>query len=353
MEDSMKTLLLLLKENRGRFHISYKNKYANHMSHGLIALYKLGAPSSTLQAFFDRYSQKLEPKQQSQGMINQNNWAQYVGNKKFYADNLEFFKKEIQQFGVEQTLAKYVPSLIEGVSGWAFHGVIELGYALELLEDKDNIAEGLANLSCVYCSKGKPTQKANSKSLVEILQDVKNDRVLDVFPIRDDFRSTMELFSKPEYQHLLEKYDLGENFEIQDLINASIELFMATGASDFFLLHGVTATRSVKTVLSHILNQKDRSNAIKYLWRGLVCTYIAQGRPELKTMSDFQSKLVSWEELIQRTLQFNDVHLYKLVFVCHEEFLERKEVGDKNSILKETALTALNNFEQNQSKWVY
>jgi len=54
---------------------------------------------------------------------------------------------------------------------------------------------------------------------------------------------------------------------------------------------------------------------------------------------EYASKLISWEEIIQKALSMNDVHLLKLVFVCHEESVAEnlKEKGDKGCVYKETA----------------
>ncbi len=51
-------------------------------------------------------------------------------------------------------LNEYVPTLLEGISGMAFHGVIQLGYGLEVM-DGPNVAEGLAYWTYCYTSVGK------------------------------------------------------------------------------------------------------------------------------------------------------------------------------------------------------
>jgi len=166
----------------------------------------------------------------------------------------------------------------------------------------------------------------------------------------------MKKFIESEYQTALMKYDIAiENVDkklMQTFMRNVAEIFLLSGTSDFFLLHGVTSTRALKTVLSLIRNNDVKRDALKYLWRGLVCTYIAQGRPAFEELTEYTSNNVSWDEIIYKAINQNDEHLIKLIFVCHEEYLESdlvgKEKGDIGSIFKEVAHRAIVTYKENE-----
>jgi len=233
---------------------------------------------------------------------------------------------------------------------------------LELLEDQQNIAEGLAYASYAFNSLGKPSHKVvESKSPIQILEEVRKDKILDnLFTGESNFKEKISKIEK-ECKPILEKYDIyvDDASDEKDLSNffmkTAVEGFLLTGALDFFLLHGVTSTRALKTVLHHLKDRKTKFEAFRFLWRGLVATYITQGRPELKQLEHFESKSISWDEIISKTLESDDVHLIKLVFVCHAESVEGKEQekGDKGSIFKETAYKTLNTYLSHNQHWHY
>jgi hypothetical protein len=46
----------LLQNNTSRYHIEYGGYLSNHLSHGLVALYKLGASEKLIQQFNEDYA---------------------------------------------------------------------------------------------------------------------------------------------------------------------------------------------------------------------------------------------------------------------------------------------------------
>jgi len=310
--------------------------------------------------FYRSYVTRLDAKIPSQHKIGSNNWKDYLGQRRYYSDYVEFFEKEILNRGRQEALSIYAPHLFEGLSGQAFHGIIELGFSLELFDDRSNIAEGLAYACFSFSSLGKPANKPEEKNPIDILKKVKEDHFFDGFR-HLKFKEAMKKFTESEYQTSLIKYDIAiDNVDkkiMQTLMNNVVEIFLLSGASDFFLLHGVTSTRALKTILSHIRNNEVKRDAIKYLWRGLVCTYIAQGRPAFEELTEYTSNKVSWDDIIYKAINQNDEHLIKLIFVCYEEYLEcdqaGKEKGDIGSIFKEAAQRAMATYKENGDHWQF
>ena len=61
-KSALSTLFELAALNRSSFHVEYKGYLSNHVDHGLIALFKLGATPNCLEQFYQHYTRKLEPK---------------------------------------------------------------------------------------------------------------------------------------------------------------------------------------------------------------------------------------------------------------------------------------------------
>jgi len=363
MSDSMadderkQTVLELLKENREKFNIEYHGYLTNHIAHALIALYRLNATSARIREFFGHYIQKLEPRIPPTSVVNKDNWSSFKGQRQNYSGLVQFFESEIKQKGVDPVLNEYVPHLIEGASGSAFHGLIELGYSLELLEDLSLIAEGLAYWTYSFASLGEPNQQATMKDPFEILKAVYADKTFDDVHTKQGFQKTMKSLLQPKYQAVLPKYDLAIDTNAdpdqlaQTFMLTAVDLFLYTGAIDFFLLHGVTSMRALKVVISHINDKKVKASALRYFWRAVVCAYISQGRLPIREVAEFQSRNVEWSEIITKGITYNEEHLIKLIFVCHEEV--KNATGDIEMMMyKEAALEGLTHYIQ-QHDWTY
>jgi len=361
-DDRRRILLDLLKQNREKHHIIFEGLYSNHMSHGLIALFKLGAPAQKLQEFFIEESHKLEPRIPSQSKINADNWKDFIGHRIYYSDYVEFFMAQIEQFGVDETLEHYTPPLFGGVSGPAFHGLIMLGFALEFMEDIANIAEGLAFLCFSFNCLGLPSPTPQLKDPFEILKMVKEDHAFDEIIKEMKYKDTMQKMKEEKYQSTLLKYDilldrsLPIDTLVQFFVQTAAQIFLMDGARDFFLLHGITASRALKKILSHVKNLNLKISALEFLWRSLVAVYVGQGRPELQEVTQYTAKDATWDEIVGRIIySVCEVHLIKLVFVCHEEAREtqEEESGDKFQLFKETAWTAMKGYFKSNKNWVY
>lgn len=353
--DRKSTVLRLLKGNRDRFHIEYGGYLSNHLSHALIALYKLEAPPSKINNFFEMYINKLEEKIPAEKKISKNNWKEFKGKKENYTGLVEFYKEELSKRRVDDVLNEFIPELIEGLSGSAFHGLITLGYALEFMEDTLNIAEGLAYWTFCFSSLGISSKQGTFKDPLEIFKEVKEDRIFDNISNKKlKFHESMMEFKK--YPQALQKYDIyiSPNASSEELMHEFMKLvvdvFLKTGAVDFFLLHGVTSMRALKTVLSHIHDKEIQLDALRFFWRAVLCTYVIQGEKAIKPIGDYESKHNSWANIIDCTLHENDEHLLKLVFVCHDE-AKQSEIKDR--LFKETAQRALHHYITNKHNWNY
>jgi len=143
----------------------------------LISLYEMGATPQRLLDYYNYYVARLEPSIPSMKFINAGNWRFYLGTHQFYNDYKEFFKSEVTRLGsLQSVVSEYVPILIEGVVGGAFHPLLTLGYGIEIsdLDSGDLVIDGLAYLAFSFKSLGRiDPRKHGTLSVEEIFHKLK------------------------------------------------------------------------------------------------------------------------------------------------------------------------------------
>jgi len=144
----------LLGEALEKYHIEYHRYFSNHVSQGLIALFRLGATPQRLQEFYDNYVSttldgKVDKAIPSQGLINEGNYEKHLGENQHFLDYVEFFSGEIRRLGTGPAVTKYMKTIHPGECSSAFHPIIQLGYGADVESDRV-MAEGLAYICYSY-----------------------------------------------------------------------------------------------------------------------------------------------------------------------------------------------------------
>jgi len=331
-----KVLEELIEQNDSQFNIEFSGYLSNHLLHGLVALYKLGASSARLKEFFTVYSHnQLEEVIPSQHEINKSNWKEFLGKKRGYRDYCDFFQSEASLKGTNEMINEYFPQLMEGLSGAAFHGLIQLGYAIESGIDKI-ICSGFAYLAYAYHSLGKLTNPSKNKpsdlrssSFFALLKQVHDDNSFKgIFEQGTRFQDRMRILDHVN----IAKWDLPEdsipaNIDIevalQHFLRVTVELFAFTKSSnDFFLLHAITSFQALEIVLSKVKDRNIQVGALRYFWKAVVAVYICQGLPTVRNSQDTElspEQIPEWKDLIETVIACNDEHLIKLVYVCYRK----------------------------------
>jgi hypothetical protein len=374
-------LLSTLARNRAEWHIEYQTFLSNHMSHYLIALYKLGASAERLEEAYKSYSEGLEPRIPPVGLNlhdesdgGMSDWLDLRGRKQFYSDLILFFHDEIETRGIKTTLNTYVQHLASGSAGSAFHGLIQLGYGLEIL-DNENIAEGLAYWTYCWFPLGPLSQnEAAASSPFELLDKLRNDAALnDVYKGVETkkewgwFQTRVHYLAEAKggkYLSLLRPYDIHlplpqDKTKAKETVDGYIKIFSlvvlkvfaGTGCEGFFLLHLITGMRALKMVLLQLDDNPDlQVRVLRFFWRAVIGAYVAVGRPEVKDLDEVPNHEdvdgLSWEQIIEKVIPSSDEHLVKLVFVC---WTEANEYPDAAHLFKQTAAKAINVL--NERNW--
>lgn len=88
-----RTLKHLLRANHVNHSIIYHNlQFDNHMPHILCSAYHLGAESKHLYHIYDEEAKSLEPWTESPSEIVQDDWRDYLGDKRYQRAYVDFFE---------------------------------------------------------------------------------------------------------------------------------------------------------------------------------------------------------------------------------------------------------------------
>lgn len=131
------------------YSVDGKKGYSNHYPMNIYALYQLGANETQLENFDRHNIKKLTPKAPVMTKIDKNNWKNFLGQRTHNQEYYDFFLSEIDKIGTRKTILKYLSHLSNGVSAYAFHGLIRLAFAIEM-DLKEEYAEALTNWAMGY-----------------------------------------------------------------------------------------------------------------------------------------------------------------------------------------------------------
>jgi len=103
----------------------------------------------------------------------------------------------------------------------------------------------------------------------------------------------------------------------KEIVYLIVSLHYAANSSEFFILHGVTASFGVKFILPY-LKHEDQIRLLQMFWLILVVVYISRKRPPItREIPEKHDELFKdWSALSQETIKSQNEHIIKMVFVC-------------------------------------
>jgi hypothetical protein len=146
------------------FDIEWGGFLTNHLSHGVYALWQLGAPAPLVSRYRALYVARLSrlpaplpppPPPASAALL--------LGQRREYAPLLSLYRGEVRALGVGGALAARLPRLLPGLAGAALHGLIHCGVAARRGQSW-LVAEGLAYLHHSYLAL--PPEAVGGKGVV-------------------------------------------------------------------------------------------------------------------------------------------------------------------------------------------
>ncbi|RDW95095.1 hypothetical protein BP5796_00858 [Coleophoma crateriformis] len=337
----------LLQKNHDNHHIFFNEEgFHNHIVHGLLSLYGLGAPASVLQRHFDTNASYQRPpvkveEKIIQDMSDPDNFKKYLGKEEYYRDFLLFFEQEMEKKGWQNVLNEYVFAGDERADGMLvrmyagfLHPLIHLGFGVEFKQPAI-VAEALAQAAVhdawigdllLGAEQANKAQGPTKKTLPELLSDIHMDKKLtegvqweDANKIRDGL---LQRVSQDMIKHASQWSVSSTTLEEKtaEMINAAV--YFTAGAQhppkqvkfDFFYMHSVNCsvfftTFNAQTWLS------SESKVRLLAWKGYLdlAMYASRGSPELlmEEIVGFVPKVQeaersSWTGVLRRLFEFDD-----------------------------------------------
>ena len=95
----------------------------------------IGASEEQLLKFYQKNSSHLSRQLPIDIIIDSTNWKLFLGNHIHNSSYRDYFLNEIKNYNILKCLNTYLPILMRGASGGAFHPLIRFAYAVEINSD--------------------------------------------------------------------------------------------------------------------------------------------------------------------------------------------------------------------------
>lgn len=302
----------LLKKNR-RYSPVFRGALANHTSMGLIALKQLGADSERLNEFMALSEGALDTLAETSLEITSANFERNKGKIQAFPAYLEFFRNlHAGGRSVDEVLRDYLPALIQGLAGGAFHPLIRLAYAIEQGDD-DEIIYSVAFLSAVCGGLGElPKSDGATSDADDIFRKIRKQSDMRIQAGRGLIYAQMRKAAKlARFNSIIGEFHLDADC-LPKIAEVAVRLYLAE--ENITTLHCVTGVHAFRVVMPYV---QDVKTPLAALWQAICAAYIAVGAPEIT--SNKQRETSKWAEIKSRAMKSADVHAIKFVYSCHEE----------------------------------
>jgi hypothetical protein len=278
------------------------------------ALDALGADDETLAKFSNRYSTRLRPLRDAAPLASEDFRAS-IGSSTALVRLTRTFETALGARGRNTVLNETLPSLLPGLWGGAFHGLIRTAYALDA-EDDAELAQALAYFVTVAAPlRALPVPRPGAtKTARELFAQAADDTKLKKgFHGRLIVDAMRAAADQPGVDDRVAALRVGPD-TLDDLAGAALDLYLRS--LDFTALHAVTSTHALRLVLPH-LDARDQELALRYHFQALLVAMLSIRVPGESPVAG--SSTPDWPALVARALTSTDDHDVKFVFSCREE----------------------------------
>lgn len=129
----------------------------------------------------------------------------------------------------------------------------------------------------------------------------------------------------------------GNEHRVNELVDMfvllALKIFASLGCTEFFTLHLVTGMRALKIVLREMTSVQPKLLALRYYWRAIVALFIATDKPELSNVTHIP---VDWSRLISGCSfadhpSHDDIKTYREMGQTHGSAQERTKEGSETT----------------------
>ena len=290
------------------------DRLSNHLPMALVALSRLGATDDRLAGFAARYQHRLAPIPSSEPIATFDEWLAARGRDGAYGALREYLERCVAADGVDATVRRHLPHLIDGLSGAAFHGIIRLAYALDAASGP-RVAAGLAYLTEVHQPLGpRGVDVPRTEDPVVALAAVA-ERASGGAPRTRTIGERLRLVAaQPTFTGVADWLATDETTPSR-LCAAAAALYAAT--DDFIALHGLTGSHAALVLAPFV---EDRAALCAWWFQALAAAYLAIGAPDLADPSGpvapWLDAPAAWPTIAAAATTSDDEHVVNLVYTA-------------------------------------
>ncbi|MBS1956435.1 MAG: questin oxidase family protein [Cyanobacteria bacterium SZAS-4] len=296
----------------------------NHLPMAQFALYRVGASDADFDRFTNYYIDLhgLRSAETATGIpLQENNWRNYLGERKFYSDFRLFFARQLTKLGRTQFLKLYFNDLAKGISSAAFHSLIRLAYGVDSDNDEE-ILSGMAYLADAYLELHGPipplSESGNSlhNQMNYVSEELSSGRL--VLPdLEGIIFEKMDIVSQPEVlASISENIAIPVGTTLRNFADLALNLYLST--KDFTTLHTVTSCHASRIMMQYV---EHENLYLQYYYQAFLAAYLTIGAPPVAshetTLRSEDDKLI--EEIKSAAQKATDDHDIKLTYTALEE----------------------------------
>lgn len=291
----------------------YAGGLSNHLPMALVALHALGASEEQMERGFTNASRRLEPARPEAPPAA--DWQSLRGQTDAFARVRAHFVREISEHGTSAALRAALPALVDGVGGYAFHGLIRTASAVTANHDHE-LASGLAHWTCAHMplERSQPVVEpgASAADLRGWLAAL-GAATADWTSNANSISKRMRLYGEtPAFQRHCQRLTVSES-SLRELANIALEHYLRS--RNFTVLHLITGTHAMRILLPHF---DDPLTAVRHYAVAFAAGVAASGIDSEAAALPVTPE--SWENLKGIAYNADDEHVIKLIYACQEEY---------------------------------
>ncbi len=301
----------------------YNGGLSSHLPMVLTALSRMGASDARLRQYALDYAQRLSPLTSAPTPAPvpvPQTWQHLRGRIEAYPQLLAYFQQQLKQQPQqhpEQLVRHYLPQLMPGLGGAAFHGLLRLAYAM-LNDCPEEIAAALAYFAARYLPLGQclpqTGQFGSPQQLYQSLAGI--DPALP--PSGLIFESMESASQLPDFAAQVASVRLDQD-TLAALAHAAVNLFLVK--ANFVALHMVTSCHAVRLLSPYLDDPLEQ--ALPWLWQAHLAAFYAgklgcQSASGVAALPDSAGTDIGDAQTFA-TNHAKDDHSIKMVFTCLEE----------------------------------
>ncbi|MEQ1762043.1 MAG: questin oxidase family protein [Pyrinomonadaceae bacterium] len=298
----------------------------NHAPMAVESLIALGRADRAIP-FIEKYEKRFNVGHPAAvSPITTSNWKEALGRGERNLDWVNFFKRQLTEADWKPVVEEWAGILAPGLCAAAGHGVIRTCHALRSLSNRqtnlrlNELAEGLGYWAAYYQplpeSSVRPVEAFSLPDAVKrvpMLPDDKRRRgsIMDQLRALDDFAAFGDVINSVKVSGKADAV-------ISQLTEVFVRVYLerVTPANDLILIHAVTATSGIRSLLPY-LTPETTDRVLRYGWQTAAALLSISGdHPAVQRALEPELKI---EDLTDRAVSSNEEHAIKFTEACIRE----------------------------------